>query len=652
MTDFQVTKQLKLEELHCTLQQLVHVPTGACVLHIANDDPENLFCLSFQTLPDSSNGVAHILAHTVLCGSKKFPIKDPFFSMTRRSLHTFMNAMTGQDFTCYPASSQVEKDFYNLLEVYLDAVFYPELKQLSFLQEGHRLELHDHQLQIQGVVYNEMKGAMSSAESRLWEALAKALMPDLPYAHNSGGNPREIPNLTYEELLAFHRNFYHPSRCLFFFYGNLPLEKHLKFIEDKALRHVSKMAPLPPLPRQRRFSQPVQTRAYYPIASGESKGGKCEIAFAWLTVPLSDQEKALALSLLDLLLLDTDASPLKMALLRSGLCSEVEASMDLEMSEIPWVIICKGCDPEDAEPLKKILFDTLQKICQKPFETKHVEACLHQLEFDRTEIGGEGSPFGLTLFFRAALLHQHGNDPENALLIHSLFKQLRERLLNPNYLTDLLRATLLENSHFVQLTLEPDNELEKRELEEEQTRLKQREKTLTPKEKEEIQKKMQALSRYQEEVEHQSLDCLPKLQLADVPSVTRDFPLGQNKCDELEIFHHNCFTNHITYADLLFDLPDLSASDLPLVFLFSKLLTEVGCGGREYGENLEFQQAYTGGFQCLMSLHVLQEDPNRCKPSLSIRGKALQHNVPQLFQLFGDVVSSADFTDEKRIRSF
>jgi len=191
--EFVVTKCSPLEELKSTLIELVHEPTGARVIHIANDDPENLFCLSFQTLPTSSNGVAHILEHTVLCGSKKFPIKDPFFSMSRRSLNTFMNALTGQDFTCYPASSQVEKDFYNLLEVYLDAVFFPELKKLSFLQEGHRLQFVDDKLQFQGVVYNEMKGAMSSFESRLWKAVAKHLFPNLPYAYNSGEIPRKFP---------------------------------------------------------------------------------------------------------------------------------------------------------------------------------------------------------------------------------------------------------------------------------------------------------------------------------------------------------------------------------------------------------------------------------------------------------------------------
>ncbi|HEY4831486.1 MAG TPA: insulinase family protein, partial [Waddliaceae bacterium] len=201
--DFEVIRVVDLPEIHCQLNELVHHPTGAKVMHIANDDPENVFCLSFQTIPENSKGVAHILEHTVLCGSQKFPVKDPFFAMIRRSLNTFMNAFTGADFTCYPAASQVPRDFYNLLNVYLDAVFHPNLKELSFLQEGHRLEFADpanpeSPLEYKGIVFNEMKGAMATPDSRLDEALHSCLFPDLTYGHNFGGNPEEIPNLSYQ----------------------------------------------------------------------------------------------------------------------------------------------------------------------------------------------------------------------------------------------------------------------------------------------------------------------------------------------------------------------------------------------------------------------------------------------------------------------
>jgi len=655
--DFQITRSLPLNELQSSLIELTHQPTGARVLHIANSDPENLFCLSFQTLPYSSNGVAHILEHTVLCGSKKFPVKDPFFAMTRRSLNTFMNALTGQDFTCYPASSQVEKDFYNLLDVYLDAVFHPELKKVSFLQEGHRLEFIDPKnrkgpLQFQGVVYNEMKGAMNSADSRLNQALAKYLTPDLPYSHNSGGDPKEIPSLTYEELLEFHRDFYHPSRCLFFFYGNIPLATHLDYIEKRSLKNVKKTSSLPPLPLQSRFTVPVIAEERYPIAESESLEKKTQIAFAWLTVPVSEQREILALSLLESLLTDTDASPLVMALLKSGLCTQVESSIDPEMSEIPLAIVCKGCDARDADALKKVLFDTLEEFASKPIPSEEIEASLHQLEFQRTEIGAEGIPFGLTLFMRAALIKQHGSDPENGLLIHSLFAELRDRLKDPDYLPSLLRKYIIGNPHFVQVILKPDPKLEKEELDIEQKRLAEIRAHLTEEQERQIAAQSQELAAYQEAVENQSLDCLPKVTLKDVPPHARDFPLKEIAAGPMQVFHHGCFTNQILYADLVFDLPDLPIEDLPLLALFTRLLTELGCGGRDYAANLAYQQAFTGGVDASLSLHVTHKDPDVCSPTFSLRGKALYRNSEKLFNLFADFINSADFTDRARIKEW
>jgi Zn-dependent M16 (insulinase) family peptidase len=639
--NFLITKYLPLPELQSTLIELVHEPSGAKVLHIANDDPENLFCLSFQTLPESSNGVAHILEHTVLCGSKKFPVKDPFFSMTRRSLNTYMNALTGQDFTCYPASSQVPKDFYNLLEVYMDSVFHPELKHLSFLQEGHRFEIIDHALQYQGVVYNEMKGAMSSIDSRLWEALSKRLLPDLPYAHNSGGNPKDIPHLSYQELIDFHREYYHPSRCLFFFYGNLPLGGHLDFIA-KELDSTRKIAPLPPLPLQTKFESSLADVDFFPVSEEEKQ--QPIIAFAWLTAPISHQKEILALEVINSILTDTDASPLTMAPLKSGLCTQVESSLDAEMSEAPWVIVCKGCKAGAEDEIQKLLFDTLRSAL---FEKEEIEAALHQLEFERTEIGGEGGPFGLTLFMRAALLKQHGSEPENALLIHSLFKDLRDSLKDPKYLPSLLQKYVLKNPHFVRLTLKPDPHMAKKELLETTQELKAIYEKLSKKEIEEIQEQSKKLKAYQEEVEHQSIDCLPKVTLKDVPPHIRDFPLKRQG----NVFHHACFTNQILYADLVFNLPEMKVEELPLLSLFAQILPEIGNARRNYEENLAYQQLYLGSLNASIALHVSVENPDVCRPTFSLRGKALYRNAEKLFELFADTMKP-DFKDRARIKEW
>lgn len=655
--NFQITKYTPLQELQSTLIELVHVPSGAKVMHIANDDPENLFCLSFQTFPTSSNGVAHILEHTVLCGSKKFPVKDPFFAMTRRSLNTFMNALTGQDFTCYPASSQVEKDFYNLLEVYLDAVFHPELKKLSFLQEGHRLSFTDPQntdtpLQIQGIVYNEMKGAMNDADSRLSEAIGKHLLPDLPYGQNTGGDPKDIPSLTYEQLLEFHKTFYQPSRCLFFFYGNLEIQKHLDFIEQHALQHAAKLPPLAPLPLQHRFTSPIRAVDYYPIGAKESPKGKAKVAFSWLTTTLFHQREVLALCLLEEYLMETDASPLKKALLESKLCQEVDSSLDIEMNEVPFSIICSGCKEENEEKIKQKLFDTLHNICRHPLDLKLVEAALHQLEFQRTEITNEGGPFGLHLFMRAALIAQHGSEPESALLIHRLFQELRDSIQDPSYLPNLLKKYTLDNPHFLTQLLLPDPNLEEKELRLETEKLQALKETLSQAQKEKLVQQAQELALYQEASEHQSIECLPKVTLKDIPPHVREFPLLHTERKNLDVYIHECFTNQIIYADLLFDLPYIELHELPLLSLLSNLWTELGCAGKSYIESLHNQQAYTGGIDAHLSLHVTTADPNVLKPTFSLRGKALNRNAEAFFTLLYDFANGPNFEEMGRIQEW
>lgn len=643
--EFVVTKELKLDELNATLRELEHEPSGAKIMHIENDDPENLFCLSFETLPYNSNGVAHILEHTVLCGSKKFPVKDPFFAMTRRSLNTFMNALTGSDFTCYPAASQVEKDFYNLLEVYCDAVFHPQLKRVSFLQEGHRFEITDSKLEWKGIVYNEMKGALNSPESRLWHAMMASLVPDLTYAYISGGDPKVIPTLTYEQLITFHEIYYHPSRCLFFFYGNLPLTEHLEFLKEKALKHVTKQPPPPPSPLQKRFTAPVYNELRYPMTEMEDLEKKAIISFGWLTAPVVDQETILALSVLDSILMDTDASPLKLPLLESELCIQADAYMDTEMTEVPYVIVCKGCRKDDADEIEKLLMKSLEEIIEEGIPTHLIEAALHQLEFSRMEIGGDHTPFGLTLFMRSALAKQHGCPPENALLIHSLFDRLRKKMKDPHYLTNILKEQLLCNRHFVRQVMTPDVHLSEEESAEEKKRLQEIAARLTPEDKEMISKQAKDLARYQEETERQNLDCLPKVTLDDVPSLVRDFPLKRKE----EVFHHNCFTNHIVYADLIFDLPYVEEADLPFVQLLITLLPELGMGSRDWQGNLEYLQEHTGGVGSGLVLAVQSSNYNASRPFISMRGKALERKADKLFEILKEMAVSPHLDDEKRI---
>lgn len=655
--NFQVTKAIEITELQCFLRELTHMPTGAQVMHIANDDPENLFCLSFQTLPENSNGVAHILEHTVLCGSKKYPVKDPFFAMNRRSLNTFMNALTGSDFTCYPAASQVPADFYNLLEVYIDAVFNPNLKMLSFLQEGYRLEFAipndpSSPLEYKGVVYNEMKGALSSSNTRLAEAMNQALFPTITYGVNSGGDPKEIPNLTYQGLIDFHKKYYQPSRCLFFFYGNMPLEKHLDYISKNALDDAQMLEPCKPIPKEKRFVEPKRLTIEYPIAAEEDSKNKTILSFGWLTCQIQQHEELLALGLLDSIIMDTDASPLKHALLKSGLCKQVSSFLDTEISEIPYVITCKGCREEDADALEAIIKQALKDIMLKGIEKKAVENAMHQLEFFRSEITGDQAPFGLSLFMRSALLKQHHVAAESGLMIHSLFEDLHKHLdQNPKYFASFIQKYLLDNCHFVRMSMVPSKTLGAKELEEEKAILAQIKSKLTEEEIRQMISTAEELAVFQKLQEEESdIDILPKITLQDVPKESRTFELSEQRIGNLDVSHHDCFTNHIVYADLIFSLPDIAEQDLPYLRLLTSLIPQMGCGGRSYAENLEYIQANTGGLGLSFSFNMCATDFHTLAPTLNLRSKALDRNANKLFPLMHEMVTSVNLHDLPRLK--
>lgn len=650
------TKVQPIKELHCTLIELIHEPTGAEIVYIQNNDVENVFCLSFQTTPSTSNGVAHILEHTVLCGSEKFPVKDPFFSMTRRSLNTYMNALTGQDFTCYPAASQIKTDFYNLLDVYLDAVFHPKLDIYSFYQEGHRLEFQDEEdpespLEYKGIVYNEMKGAMASASSRNHEAIYSSLFPDVTYGVNSGGDPKEIPKLTYDELIDFYKQYYHPSRCLFYFYGNIPLEEHLDFLSNKILNHYSSLPPLPEIPLQKRFEKPKYLIQYYPATEEEKANNSCYVSFGWLTVNILDQKTILALAILESALMDNDASPIKHAFLKSGLCSQVSSYMDVEIQEVPFVINIRGCKSDSIDQLEAILFETMKNIVKDGLNPQLIDNAMHQLEFHRSEITGDHYPFGLTLFMRSALLKQHHVSSIDGLVIHQLFEDINlKRKNNPHFFEDLIETHFIKNTHFVRLTMLPDSELMAKETQEEVDTLNEIKEKLTENQKKELVTRAIQLKEFQKEQDEEDSDKLPKITLSDVPLHAKTYELKHSKAGNLNIFFHDTFTNSILYTDLTWPLPKIPLENVWLLRLYTVLATQLGSGDRNYLENLQYIEANLGGLHTSLSLHISANDCQSYVPSFHIQAKALYHKTEALFQILKDIALSVDLTNKKRIK--
>lgn len=648
------TKIASIEEISCTLLELEHIPSRATILQIARDDPENLFCLSFKTLPSSNNGVAHILEHIVLCGSKHFPVKDPFFSMHRRSLATFMNALTGSDFTCYPASSQLEKDFYNLLEVYIDAVFHPLITQESFWQEGHRFTLDSKDnLQIEGVVFNEMKGSMSRIETRLWNFIMQNLLSDTPYRYDSGGTPEEIPNLTREELIAFHKKYYDPSRCLFFFYGDIPIEKHLQYLEEKILHSATHKPPLPDLPKQKEYPKSKYIEGNFPIQkneSNESLDKQSYIAFTWLAMPIQNQEDLLALNVIDSILMSNDASLLCHALLQSGYCRQAYSQMDAEMSEIPYIIICRGCNTKDRDNLEKIVFSTIRSAIEKGFEQSDIDTALHQLEIERTEINRGFGPFGLNLFMKAGLLQQHRCDPEIGLKIHELFTNLLEKVKDPSYLPSIAQKYFIENNHYLCTTFAPDPGLQGREIAEEKAFLEKIQEKMSREDYEDLRKNAIALEEYHKKMKEQDISCLPIITPRDIPKSPMDFPLDSEKIGNMEIFCHKNFTNHFVYFNYTFTLPTLPISAIPYLSLFTGLLTSLGTQGKTYEKQLGEIEAYTGGIGAGIAIYAPMQDSTLLEPTFNIRGKSLFRNREKAFALCKEFITASRFDEERRIR--
>jgi Zn-dependent M16 (insulinase) family peptidase len=651
---FLVERSRHVPELRCRLIELRHVPSGARVIHIENDDPENLFCLSFQTLPYSSNGIAHVLEHLVLCGSDKFPVRDPFFSMTRRSMNTFMNALTGTDFTCYPAASQIKQDFYNLLSVYLDAVFHPLLAPLSFAQEGHRFEFARRDdahspLTINGVVYNEMKGANVSPVRRLMKEMNAQLFPNTPYGFDSGGDPKNIPSLTLDEVINFHRTYYHPSRCLFFFYGNFPLAEHLDILEERVLGRAEALPPLPPIPRQTRLHKPVVQPLEYPLPKGENPDKKAYIAYGWLTTDITNIEECLALTLLDIILLETDASPLKYNLLKSGHCRQVSSACDTEMPQVPFVILLTGCDEEDFAPLTDVLRSSLEQVAREGLPADKVEHALHQLELAKSEIGNDHGPFGLSLYSRAGLLAHYGLDPMIGLEIHGLFQSFRETLAkNPYYFSQLIQKYFLNNPHAVRLVMSPSNTLDSEEKKAEEAHLQAIRSQLDVSRCQTIIAQADQLKAFQEA--GQDLSCLPSLHLKDVPKECRRIHLSRGSMGAVEWFSHETFTNDLVYIDIVAPLPRLSFEDLWFVRLFNSLLPQLGCGNRTYQQTLEYLQAYTGGVSTSLSLNSQANDPLTIAPSICLKGRSLGRNVERLAEILNDFFLAPSFDDRERIQ--
>jgi hypothetical protein len=648
---FTHVRSTRVDSLNLTVEEYRHAATGARHLHLAASDTNNAFLVAFLTVPQDSTGVAHILEHTVLCGSERFPVRDPFFMMTRRSLNTFMNAFTGADWTAYPFATQNAKDFDNLLQVYLDAVFFPRLHPLDFAQEGHRVELASPEdpgsgLVFKGVVYNEMKGAMSAPSARLWQTLQEHLFPTTTYHWNSGGDPERIPDLTWEALRAFHASHYHPSNAVFMTYGDAPAAEHQRRLEAYALTRFEGRPMALAVPDERRRAAPAVVETEYPVDEAEGTAERTHVLLGWLLPRVTGLPEILRAHLLSGVLLDNSASPLRHALETTGLGSAPSELCGLDDSFREAVFACgvEGSSPEHAQAVEDLVLGVLREVARDGVPAEQVEAVLHQLELSQREIRGGHVPYGLRLMVNVLGPVLHGGDAAELLHIDPVLEELRAAVRDPGFVPGLVRSRLLDNPHRVRVVMRPALDLAARQAAREAERLAVIGAGLDDQGRSAVRERAEALLARQRAQDDP--DLLPRVGLEDVPaelSIAEGRPgaVGPG----LPATWYAQGTNGLVYAQVIADLPDLPPDLLDLLPLYCDWMTEVGCGARDYRQAQAWQASVTGGVSAEASVRARVTDLDRVGSYFVLAGKALARNAEGLAEVLREVFQRARFDE-------
>ncbi len=657
--DYRIHRIAELEEIHSIFYELEHAATGTRHVHISRNDVENTFGLAFKTVPVNSTGVAHILEHTVLCGSERFPIRDPFFSMLKRSLSTFMNAFTASDWTMYPFSTQNRKDFKNLMNVYLDAAFFPKLEALSFKQEGHRLEFEDPKttretnpsnLIYKGVVYNEMKGAMSSPDQVMVRSILKALYPDTTYSHNSGGDPVIIPSLTYEQLKAFHRVHYHPSNSFFYTYGNLPLREHLNVIAETVLKKYKRINPNTDVASQPRWHTPRTEIFHYPFEKNEDPSKKCQVCVAWLTADIQDTFEVLCLALLEQILLGNSASPLRKALIDSELGTALCDGTGFDADNRDTMFVCGLKDVEQSATAKieAIIFDVITDLVNNGIDKKLIESAIHQIEFRRKEITNTPYPYGIKLLLTFVGSWLHGGDPMKILKFETDLKRLHREIAAGPFFENQLRKYFLDNPHRVLLTLVPDSEMAPREEKRVNAELHEIYTHLSASDIERIKQDSETLLRRQESPEDVSV--LPTLERKDIPPsviVTRETTADANRSMTV----YDQATSGIFYYASAIGAGALPQSLIPLVPFCAYAFSKMGTTKHAYTEMAQRIDTYTGGIGLSANPRTRYDAKGTCLPFVAMNAKCLLRNQEPMFDILHELIHHFDFSDLARLKS-
>ncbi len=650
-SSFTLKQHQHIPEVKADVYLFEHDILGSPLLAIKNDDSNKTFSAAFNTIPTDSTGVAHVLEHSVLMGSKKYPVKDVFGEINKGGLMTFLNAMTGSDITYYPFATRNIKEYFSIMDVYMDVVLNPLLARSTFEQEGwhYHQETADAPLQYQGVVYNEMKGAFSDPIRLIFHHIFGGLMPDSTYSHESGGDPQNIPDLSYEEFCTFHKTHYHPSNATFFVYGNAPLEEELNYLQDKFLSHFPDKGKRIEVAAGRDINSSSFIEDSYSVDSSDT-AEKTFLAVASTVSTVLNREENAAFQIIANILYNSDASPLKNTIITSGLCKDF-GGFYLSTSSFKTMMVSYlvGSDPEKRDAFLTLYQETLSKMADEGLGYDLILSELNKYEFGVREEGCKAQR-GLDLIGKAMPAFKYGTDPFEALQIDELRVTIRHKALTENYFETLIQKYLLNNPATVVVTLKPDPEKQAQDQARESARLLNYAKSLDQSGQEQlIRRTMELMEEQQQPNSIETLALLPHLSLNDLEKNLEFHQVQATEIQGRELLISELNTDHISYIDIGFDISCLPARFLPLLDLFATIVTEIGTEKMDYMHFARELSTCTGGFSHNFQCHVKKGKNGEFRPVLWFHMKCLPEYQERAILLLTEVFASLNLQDSEHI---
>lgn len=651
---YEILKTENLTDIQSTGYILRHKKSGARVAVISNTDENKVFYIGFRTPPEDETGVPHIIEHTVLCGSQKFPVKDPFVELVKGSLNTFLNAMTYPDKTIYPVASCNDKDFQNLVDVYMDAVFNPNIYKHEeiFKQEGwhYELESKDAPVTINGVVYNEMKGAYSSPDEILQQEIYRALYPDNTYSKNSGGNPEHIPDLTYEEYLNFHRRYYHPVNSYIYLYGDMDMAEKLDWMDKEYLSRYDRIELDSTIPLQKAFDEKVDVTTKYPVSAGESEENKTYLSYNVSVANVLDRKLYQAFDILDYALVSAPGAPLKKALIDAGIGKDISGGFDSGSLQPVFSIVAKNANASEKEQFLEIIQKTLKDLVKNGINREALLAGINSSEFRFREADFGQFPKGL-LYGIQCLDSWLFEDMEPFMHLQCLdtFRFLKEQV-NTGYFENLIEEYLLNNKHAAIVTIVPEKGLNAKMDQKLEEKLAQYKNSLSDEEIDQLIKDTKHLKKYQEEPS-------PKEELEKIPMLSREdmrkeiLPLSniEKQISGIKTICHDVATNGIDYLTLMYDVSDIPAEDIPYLGVLKALLGYVDTKTYTYADLANAINIYSGGINCGMGIYPNGEKEAPLQVKFEVRIKTLESSLKETMSIVNEILLSSNMNDEKRL---